>query len=210
MCIKYDTYNNTNINTNTSTNTNFQLNNIEYLSNPHFNFTKKNKRLKNQDVKNKYIDNNNQIQTTECAAIIMDITCKNILLIKQRLSDKWGLPKGHMEQKEIDNFNTYNCIKREIYEETGIIIENKNHKNNTLVDIRPFNSKYYNRILFVFIINEEIKRINLNPHDLKEICDIKWIEIKDLHSFIKNKDCNTSLRNVDIFNYIVKEIQHFQ
>ncbi len=187
-------------------NQNQKQNNHYDYSNDHFNFTKKNKRL-DMSINKNNIDYKKKDNTpkendfTECGAIIMDKSCKYILLIKQRLSNKWGLPKGHMEKEEIEKNNILNCIKREINEETGI---NLNKINYNYIDMRYFyNNKYYNRVLFVFRINKDIKYINLNPWDLNEICDTKWIEIKYLKDFMCENNCNTSLRNIDIYNYII-------
>ena len=42
---------------------------------------------------------------------------KKILLVCEKASKLWGIPKGHQE----DNESYYDCWKRELKEETGIV-----------------------------------------------------------------------------------------
>jgi len=46
--------------------------------------------------------------------------CGNILLVRGRGSQKWSFPKGHKHRSE----SSFNCAKRELCEETGIIAPN--------------------------------------------------------------------------------------
>ena len=80
-------------------------------NNNHFNFNKKNKRL---TIHNNSNNNNFEYKNDECGGIIFDKSGNYVLLIKQRLSNKWGLPKGHMNTRELLYDNKLACVKREI------------------------------------------------------------------------------------------------
>lgn len=57
-----------------------------------------------------------------CGAIIR--VGEKYLMVKQRQSDKWGIPKGSPMPRELPE----DCIARELKEETGIIIDPLNLK----------------------------------------------------------------------------------
>jgi 8-oxo-dGTP pyrophosphatase MutT (NUDIX family) len=170
-------------------------------SNSHFNFVKKNKRLNNtiqhhihelnqSHDEELHEESKEEYKNDQCGGILFDKTGKYVLLIKQRLSNKWGLPKGHMNKREIINNDKMECVKREINEETGI---NLNKIKYYYIDSLCIN----NREFFIFQINKYKESINLNPFDLNEICDFEWISIWDLHNFCKNNNCNRTLREME-------------
>ena len=163
-------------------------------SNSHFNFIKKNKRLNTTiqyELKQEsHEESKEEYKNDQCGGILFDKTGKYVLLIKQRLSNKWGLPKGHMNKREIINNDKMECVKREINEETGI---NLNKIKYYYIDSLCIN----NREFFIFQINKYKESINLNPFDLNEICDYEWISIWDLHNFCKNNNCNRTLREME-------------
>jgi ADP-ribose pyrophosphatase YjhB (NUDIX family) len=45
----------------------------------------------------------------------------HILLVKQKASSKWGIPKGHLKKTE----PTWNGVLRELSEETGLFLQKK-------------------------------------------------------------------------------------
>ena len=175
-------------------------------SNSHFNFIKKNKRLNTTiqyqttppldeskpplDKSKELIINDEEYKNDQCGGILFDKSGNYVLLIKQRLSNKWGLPKGHMNKREIINNDKMECVKREINEETGINL-------NKLKYYYTDNLCINNREFFIFQINKYKESINLNPFDLNEICDYEWISIWDLHNFCKNNNCNRTLREME-------------
>ena len=84
----------------------------------------------------------------------------NVLIIKQRLGDNWGLPKGHCEQGE----DLEKCALREIREETGIdFIQLNSNMDESLVKekYKKKNAKFIARKLAeakaLFISRENIK-----------------------------------------------------
>ena len=58
----------------------------------------------------------------ECGVVLINKTFDNVLIIYQNESLKWGLPKGHLETNELEKKLYFDCAKRELLEETGIMI----------------------------------------------------------------------------------------
>ena len=72
---------------------------------------------------------NNINKVTECGILLLNQTKNNkcrsfdkMLIIYQNESKKWGLPKGHLDDREFLNKQFMECAKRELYEETGIYL----------------------------------------------------------------------------------------
>ena len=103
--------------------------------------------------------------------IIKCITSGKYLLVKG-FTGKWSFPKGHREKNESPN----DCAKREIYEETGIQIQDIHNKKATRISLYY----YYN-----IDLDEEIL---INPIDVNEIKDIKWFLPEETEFIEKNKD----------------------
>ena len=163
-----------------------------YYENRNFNFIKKNKRMPTPMPTSisTPIYNINTILNDQCGAILFDKSGQYVLIIKQRLSNKWGLPKGHMNKRELLNDDKLECVKREINEETGI--------NLNKIKYFMYESEYINnRLFYIFHLHKYKEKINLNPFDLNEICDYTWISIIDLHTFLKNNQCNKTLRDME-------------
>ena len=57
-------------------------------------------------------------QLPSAGAIIFDSDL-NLLIVHQKRSGKWSIPKGHLKNEKEDKFE---CAKREIREETGLNI----------------------------------------------------------------------------------------
>lgn len=131
----------------------------------------------------------------ECGIILLDKTFENVLIIFQKESLKWGLPKGHLELKEKTNNLYYQCAKRELLEETGIMINNHKHKKINTFVIRDK----------LFYVLQLLKDISLyKPLDTKEIGDIRWLPIKDLFNFLETKNCNITLR--ELYRYLSSKV----
>ena len=178
---------------------------LNYKNN-NFNFIKKNKRL---HIHNNNNDNDKLTTNThnddQCGAVLFDKSGNFVLLIKQRLSNKWGIPKGHMNKRELLYDNKLECVKREIHEETGI--------NLNKIKYECTESEYINNKLFYIIqIYKYKEHINLNPFDLNEISDYEWVSIYDLYNFCKINSCNKTLRDMVYSNTIKQKLfkQHYK
>ena len=124
----------------------------------------------------------------------------NLLIVKEIGSEKWGFPKGCLEEQ--DNNSWFNCALRELYEET--LIDLKQHSYEI---INVFNKNK----LYIYLINID-KNVDIQ-HSKLEIMEYKWISsnnlLSDIHKnyykynssikcFIKsiNKRLNSSLKEL--------------
>ena len=128
--------------------------------------------------------------------IIKSSSTGKYLLVKGH-TGKWSFPKGHREKGE----TPYDCAKREIYEETGLTIDNIQDKKAIFVSI------YY---YFDIELDEEWPT---NPIDTKEVKDIRWFSPEETNVIDKNKDVNiffikllTNIKNNNI-NIVNEKIQ---
>jgi 8-oxo-dGTP pyrophosphatase MutT (NUDIX family) len=60
------------------------------------------------------------------AGILLVNPSGKLLLVKQRESQMWGIPKGKMNSQDKDDL--WNCARRELYEETGVDVTKINYK----------------------------------------------------------------------------------
>lgn len=121
----------------------------------------------------------NSMKTSVCRAggIILDKDRKHVVLVLNRLShakneNKWGLPKGHLHDEEMDE--PHLGARREILEETGIFYPiNKYDASVVLYDTR-----YY-----IIQLDKE-KNWFFEPKDTTEIHEVRWMnfdKIKELN-----------------------------
>ena len=132
----------------------------------------------------------------ECGVILFDKNLEKVLIIFQKESLKWGLPKGHLEEKEKLNNKYFDCAKRELLEETGIMISNHKHKKLGTFVIRDK----------LFYVLQLLKEISIyQPIDTTEIGAIRWLWIKDLFSFMNKYNCNITLK--ELYKYTTSLIR---
>jgi len=132
-------------------------------------------------------------------ALILSSDLKNCLMVFQKSSKLWGIPKGQREKNE----DSFMCMLREVREEIGLNLNNI--KFEILGNILIYKESYIYIIrLFLDILpilSPPFERGNQNH----EISKIEWVKINDsfkrknnsitknaLHSFkkyIENKNC---------------------
>ena len=119
-----------------------------------------------------------------CGGIIYNRDNDKVLVVLNREShekgeNKWGFPKGHRNfgEKVID------CAKREIKEETGLVIPKSLLKQRQCIN----NTLY-------FIINLKQEYDNFNIIDKNEIVKVEWMSISDLKNKCYNRDIRMFIR----------------
>lgn len=111
-----------------------------------------------------------------------------VLLVYGRRSNKWSFPKGHCKERETD----LECAKRELLEETGVVIDT------------PYTSyhKLKGGSYFVFPVSGEI---NIKTTDFREIQSVKWWPLNALPITDSNVDVSifrTLMRNIPSEDYV--------
>lgn len=124
---------------------------------------------------------------SKCYGGIIKCSTTGKYLLVKGFTGKWSFPKGHREKNETPQ----ECAKREIYEETGIVIDDIKDKKASFVSI------YY---YFNFDFQEELPT---NPIDTKEVKDIRWFLPEETETINKNKDVNVFFTK--LLNNIKKE-----
>jgi ADP-ribose pyrophosphatase YjhB (NUDIX family) len=124
---------------------------------------------------------------TRCGIIAFNPSCEKVICIQNKtMFDKygvvqWGLPKGHMEEKDR---NYSSCASREFKEETGII-----HR----LDQRCHLFKRVNNTMYYPIIVSD--RVRIAPRDTVEIMAAEWKIISQLTTLgIETKEHNQDLK----------------
>jgi 8-oxo-dGTP pyrophosphatase MutT (NUDIX family) len=103
-----------------------------------------------------------------------------VLLVRGRISKKWSFPKGHCKTRETD----LECAKRELFEETGL----------TLEDAHTSYHKLKGGAYFVFAVAGRPVSICNDTSEVEEIC---WWPIESLARIETNVD-------VSIFTTLMK------
>lgn len=123
----------------------------------------------------------------------------NILIVKQRSGNNWGLPKGHCEGTE----DLEVCAMREIREETGINFAQLKEgidfvRIYSLENNNTSNKKNIKRIsFFMYLLLKKGYKLKKYQQDHREIKDISWINITRLRKLCIdghiNFKCNRTL-----------------
>lgn len=122
--------------------------------------------------------------------IIFDDSKNNIIIVQNKKTQKWSIPKGSIEEGE----NLVWCAQREIYEETGLKIDI--NENSPKIFLFGKEQQY-----FIIKLSEQY---NLDPIDTREINTVKWFPIAALSQL---DPTNLILRMVmKKFNKIIKLI----
>jgi 8-oxo-dGTP pyrophosphatase MutT (NUDIX family) len=126
-------------------------------------------------------------KVNECGVILFNFNMSNILVVLQKLSRKWGFPKGHMNLQEKERREFFKCAKRELLEETNIDLRTHPHtKYGTLL--------IANKLFYIIGLKTTV--LCARPNDPKEISQIKWVNRNDLYNFVSRNACNITLRQL--------------
>jgi 8-oxo-dGTP pyrophosphatase MutT (NUDIX family) len=102
------------------------------------------------------------------------------LLVKGVVFNKYGFPKG----KKDDNESDIECASRELFEETGVLIDPEILKGCKRLKVGRHNMYIYNSYE-----KPNIQNINEN-----EIVEIKWMSLDEIRNVYL--ECNRELRNI--------------
>lgn len=111
-----------------------------------------------------------------CGIILQDFDTCEYLLVKGKMSGKWGFPKGHQEFGESDE----ETALRELFEETGILLQPP--LGNRL--------RFKNNIYFLFFIDKN--KIRPYIRDCREIQQLAWFSTKEILD-LPSDQCNYGL-----------------
>lgn len=115
--------------------------------------------------------------------IIFNDSFTHMLLIRGKISGKWGVPKGHREHYETN----LDGAVREIFEETGLKID------YTLDLLPSINCKKAKLFMLAVPMSTELGTIDFN-----EIIDMRWVCFNDLDSLTpKTRMLETIVQKVD-------------
>ncbi|MDR1474096.1 MAG: NUDIX domain-containing protein [Endomicrobium sp.] len=119
------------------------------------------------------------LKETSCGAVIYKMQGESplFLLVNSKRNNRWGFPKGHVENRESE----IETAKREIFEETGIkkieFIENFRQENvyliNGSIDKTKGNLVEKHSIYFLALALEDALSLDEN-----EISKLEWLDIK--------------------------------
>jgi 8-oxo-dGTP pyrophosphatase MutT (NUDIX family) len=135
----------------------------------------------------------------ECGVVLINSRFDKVLIIFQNESLKWGLPKGHMDPHELNRKAYFECAKRELLEETGIMISTHKHKK-----IGTFVMK--DKIFYIIQLMKDVKI--RKPRDTQEIGDIRWLNINSIIEFMNNYRCNITLKEINRYISTIYESHH--
>jgi len=106
-----------------------------------------------------------------------------LLVIKDRIWQKYKLPGGHIDDRE----NISNALVREVYEETGIEVE-----FDSIISLGHFSPGQFNESNLYVVCRAIPLNKNISIHDTNEIIEAKWLEVEtylsceDVHPYNKN------------------------
>lgn len=135
----------------------------------------------------------------ECGVVLINKNFDKILIIFQNESLKWGFPKGHLDQKEKEQKLFFDCAKRELLEETGIMISTHKYKKKGTFVLKD-------KLFYIIQLSKDI--IIRKPIDTREIGDIKWLPISNILKFMEHYNCNITLKELKSYITAIYESHH--
>lgn len=114
-------------------------------------------------------------KTNRSGALIINKSMTHCLMVFQKKSQMWGIPKGRVEKGE----NFYKCMIREIKEEAGINFNNFPAKIIRKISITPTI-----KIFFLKMNNDDMIDLFPPEEDGKEnheIEKIEWVPFNDIY-----------------------------
>lgn len=110
----------------------------------------------------------------------------HVLLIKQH-QDFWSFPKGHGELGE----NPLETAKRELFEETGLIVKELLRQEPLIEQYRFFKDDVLVQKSVSYFMGTVDGQLKLQP---EEILDAKWVVLQDAESQITYNEAKAVLK----------------
>lgn len=120
--------------------------------------------------------------TVGVGAIVRDKD--KLLVIKDRFSNGYKLPGGHIDNNE----SIKDALKREVYEETGITIEFE-----SIMNLGHFTKGQFDESILYVVCTAKALTKEITIYDLSEIVEAKWINIE---VFLNSKETNNYNKNI--------------
>lgn len=114
-----------------------------------------------------------KITVPVCGGILLNYDMTKCLMVKGwKAKSTWGFPRGKINKDEPEK----ECARREVYEETGYMIEEDQIKEEDHI----LHYKGLKQRVKLYIINQIDTGIEFKPRTRKEISDIQWHSIQQL------------------------------
>ena len=143
------------------------------------------------------------------AVVIKD---DKLLVIKDRIWQKYKLPGGYIDNKE----NISQALQREVFEETGIKIE-----LDSIVSLGHFSPSQFEKSNLYVVCKAKALSYEINIVDCEEIIEAKWMDLEeylnceDIHIYNKNivktaiKDKGLKLESHKYFTNIDNQHEYY-
>lgn len=148
------------------------------------------KKMKQMERKDRELEDEQNIAKSGIALV----TDNKILIVKQKCSRKWSLPKGSKNNEE----SCREASKRELFEETGIKIPPGAKSFEPITLIANYKKDDCRCKVFVYKCKEELK---IGEFDENEIEDCLWMPFNDIPLNKCNNFLNTFLER-HLKNYL--------
>lgn len=115
---------------------------------------------------------------------VCDPSTYRVMVVQQKNSGAWGLPKGHLEQDE----ELLSAAHRELYEETGVCLDELvlgmdyiplSWTNDTSTSCFPNHLQIKKIHFFVYILMRRGSSLMQGKYDTNEISAVSWMNVCD-------------------------------
>ena len=113
-------------------------------------------------LKSSFVQQTTTRTTRTSTTIMLDQNLSKMLIIFQNESRKWGFPKGKMLDTEMACRDYFTCAKRELYEETGIMLNCNKYKKLGSIIIK--NKLFYITMSISNLANLSRRQCTEHPH----------------------------------------------
>jgi 8-oxo-dGTP pyrophosphatase MutT (NUDIX family) len=99
-----------------------------------------------------------------CGTLLLSPDKQRCVLVKQRDTGKWGVPKGSVKPRE----STVSAMEREFWEETGVILTRLHTKT---INVHKFKRYLVQTVILISFPD----KMMFHPRDTQEISEAQWV-----------------------------------